>query len=170
MVACTVCACCTVGVLHVTAVKHGSNFARGAMKVIGTTQFSKGPDEPPTACSPCKKRETPWFKCDQMWCSYKCRTRDSLKRHKSCIHNIDVVWYVCDHEDCTFMSKVSSALRRHKLHVHDDTDYHVCPHPGCTFRSKQADSLARHQLAVHIKSPCPLERLVACGNTVFASA
>ena len=130
-------------------------------------------------CPVVKKKK--YFVCDVPGCKQKATTRNSLKRHKADVHDIDTVWYSCDL--CDYRSKRNSNLKRHRADRHNinvrwfscphcphkcknNSDlkrhladrhniglvWHECPFPECSYKSKQKGHLRTHIRAKHTSS------------------
>ena len=118
--------------------------------------------------------EVKWYYCE--YCDHKAKSSGNLKKHKACVHNIDVVWHNCEHCNARFKSasklkehragvhnigvvwhhcelcnerfKLPGGLRDHKARVHDiNIVWHHCKH--CDKRFKTAGDLKEHKANVH---------------------
>ena len=92
-------------------------------------------------------------------CKQTATTRNSLKRHKADVHDIDTVWYSCDL--CDYRSKRNSNLKRHRADRHDiNVRWFSCPH--CPHRCKNNSDLKRHLADRHsiglVWHGCPIPR------------
>ena len=97
-----------------------------------------------------KNARPPLLRCDVAGCTFECKLSGNLKKHKSDVHDIDVIWHHCDVVGCKFKAKQSSNLKQHKSNVHDiGVVWHHCGVNGCTFKAKTTGNLKKHKKSMH---------------------
>ena len=88
--------------------------------------------------------EVKWYYCE--YCDHKAKSSGNLKKHKACVHNIDVVWHNCEH--CNARFKSASKLKEHRAGVHNiGVVWHHCE--LCNERFKLPGGLRDHKARVH---------------------